>query len=187
MKRIPARVTFGSLLVAACLLLGPRDSVPREQAEPDAWEPVRFFVGHWAGTAEGQAGVGTVQRNYDFVLKDRFLLERNASVYPPQEADKEGETHEHWSFFSYDRRRKTLVLRQFHQEGFVNQYVLDSHQSRPGTVVFTSESFENFDNSWTARETYTSSSPDEFIETFELGAPGKALEVYSRNHFKRVK
>jgi hypothetical protein len=39
---------------------------------------------------------------------------------------------------------------------------------------------------WRARETYDLISSDEFIETFEIGAPGKPLHVYSRNHFKRV-
>ena len=28
--------------------------------------------------------------------------------------------------------------------------------------------------------------PVEFVETFELAAPGKELEVYSRNHFRRA-
>jgi hypothetical protein len=30
-------------------------------------------------------------------------------------------------------------------------------------------------------------SPDEFVETFELAAPGKQFQVYSRNHFRRKK
>jgi hypothetical protein len=78
-------------------------------------------------------------------------------------------------------------LRQFHQEGFVNQYVLSASESRPGRLVFVSEVFENFDNSWRARETYEIRSPDEFVEIFELRAPGKGYEVYSRNTFKRAK
>ena len=57
----------------------------------------------------------TVRRRYAFVLGDRFLHETNVSTYPPQPANKAGEVHEHWSFFSYDRSRKALVLRQFHQ------------------------------------------------------------------------
>jgi hypothetical protein len=78
-------------------------------------------------------------------------------------------------------------LRQFHQEGFVNQYTQNPAESGPEKLVFDSERFENVDNSWRARETYDIRSADEFIETFELGQPGKELQVYSRNHFKRVK
>jgi hypothetical protein len=170
----------------AWVVLWLAQSPASEQAKPDPWEPVRFLVGTWEGTAEGQAGAGTVRRVYAFVLKDRYLHETNVSTYPPQAASKEGEVHEHWSLFSYDRSRQALVLRQFHQEGFVNQYVLTPSESRPGRLVFTSESFENFDNSWRARETYEIRSPDEFVEIFELQAPGKEFEVYSRNTFKRA-
>jgi hypothetical protein len=79
------------------------------------------------------------------------------------------------------------VLRQFHPEGFVNQYTVNNAESTPTKLVFDSERFENYDNAARARETYEVISADEFIETFELGEPGKPLQVYSRNHFKRIK
>jgi hypothetical protein len=181
-----AKAALAAMVTFAWALLGLAQAVAGEQAKPDLWEPIRFLVGAWEGTAEGQAGAGTVGRVYVFVLKDRYLHETNVSTYPPQAANKAGEVHEHWSFFSYDRSRKALILRQFHQEGFVNQYVLSTSESRPGRVVFTSENFENFDNRWRARETYEIRSPDEFVEIFELRAPGKEFEVYSRNTFKRA-
>lgn len=153
----------------------------------DPWEPVRFLLGEWEGTAKGQSGTGTVTRSYNFVLGDRFLFEKNISTYPSQTENKTGEIHEHWSFFSRDRGRKVLILRQFHMEGFVNEYALDSLTIGTGKLVFEGERYENFDNSWRLRETYNVISPDEFIETFEIGAPGKELEVYSTNHFTRKK
>jgi hypothetical protein len=174
-------------LPAACLLLATARQPGAQDAKPDPWQPVRFLVGEWQGTAEGQAGTGTVRRTYAFVLDDRYLHERNVSTYPPQAANRAGEVHEHWSFLSHDRRRGTLVLRQFHQEGFVNQYVLRKDLGGRDTLVFESEDFENFDPRWRARETYEIRSPDEFVETFELGEPGKPLQVYSRNHFRRIK
>ena len=172
--------------VLVCFLLSTALLIA-EQPKTDPLGPIRFFVGDWAGTAEGQAGKGTVRRTYSLILKDRFIHERNISTYPPQEANKAGEVHEHWSIFSFDRDRKTIVLRQFHQEGFVNQYVMNGADSTDKKLVFDSERFENFDNKWRARETYDLLSPDEFIETFELAAPGKELEIYSQNHFKRMK
>jgi hypothetical protein len=187
MTEANVRIALAATVMVASTLLGRAQTVASEEAKPDVWEPVRFLVGNWNGTAEGQAGAGTVRRRYAFVLNDRYLHETNVSTYPPQAANKVGEVHEHWSFVSYDRGRRALVLRQFHQEGFVNQYVVSTSESRPGKLVFTSENFENFDNSWRARETYEIRSHDEFVETFELGAPGKGLEVYSRNTFKRAK
>ena len=183
MNRTLLSYQLKSLGIALCLLIAG-SVVFGQEKKPDVWQPVRFLVGEWDGTSDGQAGSGTVQRSYSFVLKDRYIYEKNISTYPPSEKQK-GEVHEHWSFVSYDRNRKTLVLRQFHQEGFINQYVLNASASSSSKLVFDSEQFENFSNDWKARETYDILSPDEFIETFELAEPGKEMQVYSKNHLKR--
>ncbi len=174
------------ILVALCVVTSTAFGVTQSN-EADPWQPVRFLVGTWQGAATGAGGSGTARRTYTFVLKDRYLHEKNVSRYPPQEKNKAGEVHVHWSFISYDRARATLVLRQFHQEGFVNQYVVNKPQTTAKKLVFDSERFENYDNDARARETYDIISGDEFVETFEMGDPGKPLEVYSRTHFKRVK
>lgn len=152
----------------------------------DPWQPVRFLLGKWRGTVQGEAGNGTVARNYEFVLGNRFIEERNVSTYPAQEKNRKGEVHEHRSFISYDRARRRLVLRQFHQEGFVNTYAFNAAESSANVLVFDSESFENLDAAYGARETYELSSNDEFVETFEVAEPGKPLETYSRTRFTRV-
>lgn len=157
---------------------------PEPLAEP--WSPIRRLLGQWTGVATGAAGQGTVSRQYNWAMNRRFVHEVNISRYPPQEANKSGEVHEHWSMFSYDKARKLLVLRQFHVEGFVNQFRQAPSAENSASVVFESESFENFSNKWKARETYEFLSDDEFIETFELAAPDKPYQVYSRNRFTRV-
>ena len=166
---------------------GAAASTPEVAATPaDPWAPVRFLEGEWTGTAEGEPGVGTVHRSYRFILGHRFLHERNVSAYSPKQANTPGELHEHWSFISLDKQRGRLVLRQFHQESFVIQYVLDSEQTTPRRVVFVSEAFENLDGRWRAREIYEVDSAGGFTETFELAEPGKELRVYSKNSFTRV-
>ena len=50
--------------------------------------------------------------------------------------------------------RKTFVFRQFHGEGFVNQYTLDSLSGDKKMLVFVSEAIENIPQGWRARETY---------------------------------
>jgi hypothetical protein len=167
-------------------LLATSPSIAQEP-RPDPWEAVRFMVGKWEGKASGRPGDGSVVRHYEFVLGQRYLHERNTSTYPPQERNPKGEVHEHWSFISHDRARKALVLRQFHVEGFVNQFVLSAEESRPGKLVFVSEALENVGARWRARETYEVLGPDEFTETFELAAPDKPFSVYSGNHFKRAR
>ena len=159
-----------------------------QAADPDAdpWSPLRRFVGEWSGSATGEAGDGTVTRKYVFVMNGRYVHETNTSRYPPQKQNKSGEVHEHWGIFSYDKGRKALVLRQFHVEGFVNTYRQAVTTAGTVSLVFESESFENFSNTWKARESYEFLSDDEFIETFELAPQGKPFQVYSRNHLKRV-
>jgi len=148
------------------------------------WAPLQFLIGSWEGESEGQPGKGSVKRSYRFALSDKFIHEQNVSTYPPQPKNEKGEIHEHWSFFSHDRARHTFVLRQFHQEGFVNQYVMTAG-SPAGTLVFETEALENVPSGWKARETYQVVSPDEFTETFELAQGNGAYELYSRARFKR--
>ncbi len=149
------------------------------------WTTLNFLVGNWRGTGFGQPGSGQYERTYEFILNQKFLHVRSKSTYPPQKQNPNGEVHEDWGFFSYDKGRKTFVYRQFHVEGFVNQYVVE-HLSQGGTeIVFVSETIENIPTSWRAKETYQVISPDEFIETFELAEPGKDFKVYIKSHLRR--
>jgi hypothetical protein len=142
-------------------------------------------VGRWTGTTEGEPGSGTVEREYERILGGRFIEVRNRSTYPPQPGNPKGERHEDRGIFSYDTGRKSIVFRQFHVEGFVNQYLLDS-ASTPERLVFTTEAIENIPEGWRARETYLIE-PDRLEEVFELAEPGKAFAVYSRNRLTRIK
>jgi len=175
---------MATALCVLMLLAGPAAPQPTSVESP--WAPVQFMIGEWAGESDGEPGKGTVKRTYRFVLGDKFLHEQNVSTYPPQPKNEKGEVHEHWSFFSHDRARHTLVFRQFHQEGFVNQYVMAAG-SPAGTVVFETEALENVPSGWKARETYQVVSPDEFVETFELAPGDGAYEVYGKARFKRVR
>jgi hypothetical protein len=147
--------------------------------------PFARLVGRWTGNSEGQPGKGAVERQYERVLGSKFIQVRNRSTYPPQEKNPKGETHEDLGFFSFDRARKRVVFRQFHIEGFVNQYVLEP-SSTVDRVVFTSESIENIPAGFRARETYVFSSNDQFEEIFEIAEPGKDFEVYSRSKLTRT-
>ena len=115
------------------------------------------------------------------MLNGRFIRVQNTSTYAPQPKNPKGEVHQDVGYFSRDGGRKRLVLRQFHVEGFVNQYVQE-----PGTLIFVSEAIENIPAGFRARETYVSLGPDGFEETFELAEPGKDWQLYSRTRFKRV-
>ena len=172
--------------VALCCLLGASGLAGASQATPTSrLSAVQPLIGKWQGTSEGQPGNGTLTREYRAVLRDRFIEETNRSVYPPQEKNPKGEIHEHRSFFSFDNARKTVVFRQFHGEGFVNQYVLEP-TTKPGVLVFVSEAIENIPKGYRARETYSFLGENELEEVFEIAEPGKDFVLYSRARTKRV-
>jgi hypothetical protein len=178
-------ILFGAHLILALMMWSPIRA--QDAQKPDVWEPLKYFVGSWEGMAKGQPGNGKVEREYQFVLNGKYLQAKNKSTYPPQEKNPKGEIHEDWGLFSYDRGRKQFVLRQFHVEGFVNQYAMDKAASNDKTLVFVTESIENIPAGWRARESYRILNNDEFVEVFELAAPGKDFEVYAENRFKRKK
>jgi hypothetical protein len=143
------------------------------------------LIGRWQGTSEGRPGNGSVEREYSRLFGSRFVQVRNRAIYKPQDKNPKGETHEDTGIFSFDTARRRIIFRQFHTEGFVNQYIAGS-PSKPGSLVFTTETIENIPAGWRARETYTLHGRDELEEVFELAEPGKGFEVYSRSRLKRV-
>lgn len=156
-------------------------------AHPDPWQPLRRLLGTWEGEVNGEPGAGRARRDYRFILGERFIEASNVSDYPPQEKNPKGEHHEDRGIFSYDRTQKKILLRQFHLEGFVNEYVLESASADGRVLVFVTTAIENIPAGWRARETYTFRSDDEFIEKFELAEPGKDFAPYSETRFQRAR
>jgi hypothetical protein len=174
------KITF--LLFLIPMLVGAQ-----ETKKPDVWSPLKFFIGSWKGTGKGEPGISQVEREYQSTLKGKFIQINHKSVYAPQEKNPKGETHEDIGFFSYDRGRKQFVLRQFHIEGFVNQFRAETISEDGKLIVFISESLENIPAGYRAKETYRILNENEFIEIFEIAEPGKEFTVYSLNRFKRQK
>lgn len=148
--------------------------------------PIARLLGTWRGDGEGEPGVSRVERSYLPELGGRFVAVRNRSTYAPQPRNPKGEVHDDLGYISLDRARKLLVFRQFHVEGYVNQYVARPPAEALGVLVFESEAIENIPAGFRARETYRFSGPDAFEEVFELAEPGKDFAVYSRNRLRRV-
>lgn len=169
------------------ILLIPTISFSQSIKQDSLWSPFRWFAGEWTGDSEGQPGKGKYERSYTVILNKKFIEVKNKSTYPPSQQNPKGEVHEDRGFISYDKGRKTFVMRQFHIEGFVNQYKIESISPDGKTIVFISESIENIPAGFRAKETYQIISEDEFLETFELAEPGKNFELYSKAVLKRVK
>jgi hypothetical protein len=184
---LTGKSTSCPLLAVALVLVGLPVLQAQTAAAPTGLERLTPLIGRWEGTTQGQPGTGTVTREYTFALNSRFIRVVNRSEYPAQEKNPKGEVHQDEGFFSFDRAQKRLVLRQFHVESFVAQYLEDAEAARPETIVFASESIENIPAGYRAKETYLILGADEIEEVFELAATGKSFEVYSRTRLKRIK
>lgn len=172
------------LVAAGVLALGAGPACGQDELQA-VWQPFGFFAGAWHGKETGVAGVGTGERVYAFIMDDAYLMSINTSRFDPQERNPEGEVHEDYSIFSYDKLREKIVLREFHSEGFVNQYVLASLEDDGRRFVFESESIENLPAGWKARLTLTIVDGERFMEVFELAAPGEEHEELLRNDWAR--
>ncbi len=176
-----------TVMALASLAAVPTAAGRQAPAAPDVWAPLRFFVGSWTGGGEGTPGTATGEETFAFILRGTYLQVRNKAVFDPQAKNPAGEVHEDWGVFSYDKARKTFVLRSFHVEGFVNEYVLQDQASDPKTFVFVSESIENIPAGYRARLTYRIIDRDSFEQTFDLAPAGQEFTCYSKGIMRRQK
>jgi hypothetical protein len=151
------------------------------------WAPMKYFIGSWKGEGEGEMGVGQYERTYQWALNGNFIQVRNKASYAPQPKSPQGEIHEDIGYINYNSMEKKFMLRQFHVEGFVNEYKLESISADGKTFTFISFEIENIPIGWRAREVYTIINADEYIETYELAAPGKGFTLYAKATMKRRK
>jgi hypothetical protein len=169
-----------SLLILTTFLFAEND--------PDSTSKniLQYFVGSWTGVETGKAGIGKGERVYQFILDGNYLFHKNTSTFEPQEKNPDGEVHQDWAFYSFDKIRQKYILREFHSEGFVNQYVLDSLSTDNKTMIFVSEAIENIPPGWRARVSFRIQNEDGFHETFELAAPEKDFSIFLENKWTRV-
>jgi hypothetical protein len=167
------------VLGITCLLFA------QESNPVDIWEPFRYFEGAWTGEETGKSGVGQGERSIEFIMNEKYLFYKNVSRFEPQEKNPKGETHEDWTFFSYDKIRQTYIMREFHSEGFVNQYVLDSLSENSKSFIFNSEQLENAPHGLRARVSFTILDENKFREIFELAFPGKDFSIWLENIWRR--
>ncbi len=173
------------IVLSACVVVATTLAHTQQPAPDDPLEPLAYLVGEWRGEEDASFGKGTGVREYSFIMSGKYLLSQNVSTFEPQDKLPEGDRHEDWTIFSYDRDRETIVVRQFNSEGFVNRFILDASSEGPNKMVFISEAAENAPG-LRARLTYEKVSNDELHETFEIAMPGKDFGILIRNRWTRM-
>ena len=154
-------------------------------AQSDPWAPLRAFEGKWEGDTSGKPGKGTTSREYRFELNGKFMFQRDKSQYQPSDPAGKPLLHEDFGVFSYDTSLKKILWRQFHSEGFVNEYALESASEDGKSLEFVTTHIENLPG-FRAKKQYRIMSSTEIEETFWLAPPGKEFAVYTVAHLKRV-
>ena len=151
----------------------------------ELWKPFTYFLGRWRGVGSGMPGHSKVEREYRYVLDSQFIQLNDRAVYEPQEKNPEGEVHEEIGYISYDSSRQKFILREFHVEGYINQYVLEELDPDCRKLIFITEAMENGPSGWQARTTYEILGEHAFRETFELGVSGQEMRCYITIEFSR--
>ncbi len=75
-----------------------------------------------------------------------------------------------------------LRIWQFHVKGFVNHYAIDS-TSEDGRMLVAA--IENNGAGWRGRETYRTTSDDEFAETFALASRARIFQPIRRRFLRK--
>src|SRR5271157_2813078 len=112
-------------------------------AQGDPWAALRVFEGKWEGPVTGKPGKQFSSREYKFELNGKFLSQQDKSVYEPKSPGAKPDVREDFGFFSYDTILKKIVWRQFHSEGFVNEYRLESVSTDGKALEFVTVRIEN--------------------------------------------
>jgi hypothetical protein len=155
-------------------------------AQADAFAALRVFVGEWQGATTGKPGTGATKREYRFELNGHFLWQHDRSVYQTGNAAAPQLVHEDEGYFSYDASQSKILWMQFHSEGLVNEYALESVSADGKSLEFVTTQIENLPG-FRAKKDYRILSRDAIDETFWLAPPGKDFELYTVAHLQRVK
>lgn len=151
----------------------------------DKWTKFESIIGQWNGSGIGNAGnTATVKTSFKLVMNGQYIEVKNESVFKPTDKNLKGEIHTDWGLISFDKQRKVFVFRQFHVEGFVNQYILNESESTPSKLVFETEMIENFVPGGKARWTIIIKEEKLSETLFDLQMPGKEMVNYGRNAYE---
>ncbi len=178
---------FKQIAATALLLLLVETMAPVSAfAEEVSLERMSFLLGEWRGVGEGKWGQSASERSYSSVFDGTFIQGQGRSVYPRQEKNPAGEIHQTIDLYSFDQNRKTVVLRQFDNEGFVTTYYLNLESLTGDKMEFVAEHLENVPASWRARVTFQTGEDGELLEHFDLDTATGAFQRYLTTRFYRV-
>lgn len=149
---------------------------------------VDFIIGDWSGTGSGFGNeTSKIESSFHFVMDGKYIEVINESNFEPTEKKPEGEHHIDKGFISFDKNRQVIVFRQFNNEGYINQYVLNDSLSNETNLVFETETIENFIPGGKARWTIKKINGNQIETVFDVSFPGKEYACFGTNTLNKNK
>lgn len=153
----------------------------------DIWNPFNSILGNWKGNGTGfSSGKSNIESSFNLVLDNKYIEVKNESHFEPTDNNPAGEVHKDRGLISYDKNNKKYVFRQFHNEGFVIQYIMNEAMSNDSVIVFDSEIIENFVEGGKARFTINILSENEIETLFDVSFPGKEFACFGKNNLQKI-
>ncbi|WP_340113466.1 hypothetical protein [Maribellus mangrovi] len=145
------------------------------------------LIGKWEGTGTGFGNAQSeVSANYNWLMNRQYIEVKHHSEFDPTDQNPEGEIHDDQGIISFDKARQVVVFRQYHNEGFFNEYVLNDSLSTKSNLIFETERIENFVPGGRAKFTIKLIGKDEIQTVFDVGFPGREMACFGTNNLKRV-
>ncbi len=151
-------------------------------SQNQSWQNFHKLIGKWSGIGAGfSSGKSQIKTEIKYVMNEKYLQITNRSEFEPTAKNPEGDIHEDWGMLSYDKNRKKYVFRQFHNEGFVNKYILNDSLSTDSLFIFESDMIENFVPGGKTIFKIKVINIDEIETIFEISFNGKDFDCYGKN------
>ncbi|OFX89204.1 MAG: hypothetical protein A2W99_01575 [Bacteroidetes bacterium GWF2_33_16] len=155
-------------------------------AQDIQWNRFNFIIGYWNGSGTGFGNSKSeIVASYNFVLDGKYIEVNHHSEFTPTPKKPEGEIHDDWGIISFDKHNGKYIYRQFNNEGYYNQYVLNDSLSNDNLLIFETELMENFVIGSKAKFTIKRINEMEMETIFELYFPGKEYATYGKNKLIR--
>lgn len=155
-------------------------------AQTEKFDKLNFILGDWLGTGSGFGNNRSkIQSGYHLIMDGQYIEVTNESKFEPTDKKPEGENHLDKGMISFDKSRKKIIFRQFNNEGFYNQYVLNDTISNDSLLVFETEFIENFVPNGKARWTIKKISPMEIETIFDVSF-GKKYSCFGINKLTKT-
>jgi len=149
--------------------------------QENPFDKINFIIGDWTGTGSGFGNeTSKIESSFQIIMNGNYIEVKNESQFAPTDKNPKGEHHIDKGFISFDKNRNLILFRQFNNEGYFNQYVLNDSLSNETTLVFETEFIENFVPNGKAKWTIRKLNENEIETIFDVSF-GKEFSCFGTN------